>query len=290
MYTNFTIKRPDTELVGYQYPCEEEPPTRVVCLLHGAGEHAGRYGIVADILNQRGIVLLAMDLRGHGRSPGKRGHCAPRDEVLADVDALIETAQGTYPGLPITLYGHCLGGNIALDYRRRGRYRHQLAGYVITAPWIRLVHKVSLPLYYGVRLMARLNPTMTMNIAIAFPTDDPAYPANARTGDGADPLVHGKISMRTALDAYTVGQALQKEETDAAHADPVEAIPCLVLHGTQDRICDIEGTRDFARTQRARNFRFEELPGYPHAVHSGAPGDEDGAKVIGRIGDFICRL
>lgn len=76
------------------------PAKRASCgrLIHGIGEHAGRFSRVADYFNHAGIAVVSMDLRGHGRSQGVRGACAPRAEVLRDIDALIEYAQAFYPG------------------------------------------------------------------------------------------------------------------------------------------------------------------------------------------------
>ena len=100
---------------------------------------------MARILAEKGIAIVSMDLRGHGISSGVRGDTAPRREVLADVDALIMRAKTLYPGLPITLYGHSMGGNIGLDYMMRGSKNYIPAKYIISAPWIKLVMSVPGP-------------------------------------------------------------------------------------------------------------------------------------------------
>lgn len=74
------------------------------------------------------MAVLALDLRGHGDSVEKKGHCAPRREVLEDVSSLLEYAAEKYPGRKIVLYGHSMGGNITLDYRARGRLNHMPCG------------------------------------------------------------------------------------------------------------------------------------------------------------------
>src|SRR5690242_20601916 len=83
----------------------EGPARGVVCLVHGIGEHSGRYGHVAATLGDAGYATLAYDLRGHGRSAGQRGHTPTYDALLADTAQLLATAQARFPGLPCFLYG-----------------------------------------------------------------------------------------------------------------------------------------------------------------------------------------
>ena len=113
MYQLFDFEKRNCVVQGYHFPCDN--PKHVVCLIHGIGEHAGRFSRMADYFHRAGIAVVSMDLRGHGRSQGVRGACAPRAEVLRDIDALIEYAREFYPNVPIVLYGHSMGGNITLD-------------------------------------------------------------------------------------------------------------------------------------------------------------------------------
>ena len=136
MYQLFNLEGRNFNIQGYHYPCENAE--KVVVLIHGIGEHAGRYARMAEYFEKEKIAIVSMDLRGHGRSGGKRGHCAPREDVLADIDALICHAQELYPGVPVVMYGHSMGGNITLDYRARGGKNDTPCGYIISAPWIRL--------------------------------------------------------------------------------------------------------------------------------------------------------
>jgi alpha-beta hydrolase superfamily lysophospholipase len=103
----------------------------VICLVHGLGEHSGRYAHWADLLNQAGYSLLSYDLRGHGKSGGKRGHVTSFDDYLADTGLLLKEANDRFPGVPCFLYGHSLGGLINNQYVLRRK--PQIAGVVITA-------------------------------------------------------------------------------------------------------------------------------------------------------------
>lgn len=138
---NFILTgRDDVKITGYEWNVEN--PEKIVCIIHGIGEYAKRFEEVADIFNRNKIAVFALDLRGHGKTDGVRGHTAPRNMVLEDVDKLILYAMEKYPDIKICLYGHSMGGNIVLDYRNRGNLNGELAGYVVTSPWITLQKKL----------------------------------------------------------------------------------------------------------------------------------------------------
>lgn len=283
MYQLFDFDKRDKAVVGYHYPCEN--PTHVVCLIHGIGEHAGRFARVASYFNQAGYAVVSMDLRGHGRSTGPRGHCAPREEVLQDIDALIAYAQAFYPGVPVVMYGHSMGGNITLDYRARGAKNDVPVGYVISAPWLRLVRSVSGPLYHLVALLAKIVPTMTISSSCEEKDLGNVEYVRPYTHD---PLVHGKISLRCAYEGFTIGTALEQ----GTHPDNGRAAktPCLLMHGSADKICDVEGSRAFAQRQDPAYFTYVEWPGYYHEIHNGGPDGQTGEEAILRAVAFIQQL
>ncbi len=76
-----------------------------ICLVHGHGEHTGRYAHVGAALTEKGYSLLGFDLRGHGKSAGPRGHTPSYDALLDDIAAFFGQIEGRYPGLPRFLYG-----------------------------------------------------------------------------------------------------------------------------------------------------------------------------------------
>ena len=95
----------------------ENPPKGVIVLVHGLGEHSGRYRThFADYFTNEGFSILTFDLPGHGKSSGKRGHIKEYEDFNKLLSAGISHAKKKYPTLPIFLYGHSLGGLIALDY------------------------------------------------------------------------------------------------------------------------------------------------------------------------------
>ncbi len=283
MYQLFDLEGRNFKIAGYHFPCEN--PEKVVVLIHGIGEHAGRFSRVAEYFNKEKIAVVSMDLRGHGRTEGVRGHCAPREEVLKDIDALIEHAQKLYPNIPIVMYGHSMGGNITLDYRARGGHNDIPCGYIISAPWIRLVRPVTGTLYQAVKLMSKIAPKMT--IKQAFPEDQLGNVEYVRPYN-SDPMVHANVSMLCAFQGFTIGTALEKgTNEDNGRA---RKTPCLLMHGTEDKICSIEGSREFAKLQDKEAFTLVEWEGYYHEIHNGGPKGQTGEEVIKKAIEFIKSL
>ena len=126
------------QLVGRSWEPAGEPRA-VVCLVHGLGEHCGRYQHVAAALTEAGFAVLACDQRGHGRSAGKRGVIPSYDALMDDIGLLLEQASQRYPGKPRFLYGHSLGGNEVINYTLRRK--PALAGVVATSPGLRTAFK-----------------------------------------------------------------------------------------------------------------------------------------------------
>ena len=285
MYQTFTLR--DTKegiITGYHWPLED--PKCAVCIVHGIGEYGGRYDRVAGRFNEAGFAVLSMDLRGHGDSLGKKGHCSPRKAVLDDISALLTFAQITYPGKPVILYGHSMGGNITMDYRFRGGMNDAPAGYIITAPWIRLVRPIPKPLYGVIKLVSRVNPSLTFSSSVdesVLGHPDNVLPYND------NPMVHNRISALCAVEGYETGVRLENGSLE--NNGRASGIPLLLMHGQEDRICAIEGTRTMAEHLKeiSPQMEYVEWPGLYHEIHNG--GEEShGEEVIDRMIEFISAL
>jgi acylglycerol lipase len=283
LYRNFELSVQNGKFTCTGYAWDLKNPKFVLCIIHGLGELAARYDRMNDYLGKAGIASLSMDLRGHGRTGGKRGHCAPREMVLSDIDALIETAKELYPDVPIVFYGHSLGGNIALDYKHRGKHNNIPIAYIITAPWLILKETPSPALRKMVFALSRLVPSFTIKSSIdekilGHPDSVKPYQDN--------PLVHDKISMLTAREGLEIGEAIVAGTHDDNGGS--KGKPWLLMHGTDDRICDIKGSRAlFARTPE--NCTFIPWEGYYHEIHNGNETSR-GEEVIHRMIQWILEL
>jgi len=219
--------------------CGQEPesaPKAVVCLVHGLGEHCGRYGFVAEAFTRAGIAWLAFDLRGHGRSEGKRGHAPNYEMLMADLFELLETARQRHPALPLFLYGHSLGGNLAIHYALRRQA--ELAGVVASAPLLRLAFEPPRWQTATLRLLhaLRLQPPMPSKLDAGKLSRNP----NVLEAYRSDPLVHGRITpaLATAM--------IEKGQWNLEHAQELPC-PLLLVHGGTDRITSPQASAEFAK-------------------------------------------
>ncbi len=108
----------------------------VIALVHGIAEHSGRYGFLAEGANARGVGVVALDLRGHGRSPGERSYVERFEDYLLDVDALVGRAGELAAGRPVFLMGHSMGGAIALRWLTQRQ--PALAGLILSSAALKL--------------------------------------------------------------------------------------------------------------------------------------------------------
>lgn len=268
---HFSVSPSGGSLTGYLWDCEN--PSAVVCIIHGIGEHAGRYERVASFMNREGIAVLSMDLPGHGLSEGKRGHCAPRERILSFVDELIRETGNRYPDTPLFLYGHSMGGNIALDHRKRGELNQVPEAYIVTSPWILLKKPVPGPL---VRVLEKGEGIWSRVPVGAGIKPDKLGNRKSFDSQPGKEMLHNLITISTALDAIRAAEEILETEDQGKKL--------LLMHGTADYICDIEGSRKFCRI--SKECQFVEWPGYFHEIHNGNK-TEDGTDVVRYMIDWI---
>jgi alpha-beta hydrolase superfamily lysophospholipase len=213
----------------------DETPRAVVCLVHGLGEHSGRYAHVGKAFVEAGFVLTGFDVRGHGESGGPRGHTPSYDALMDDIDLFIHLVADRYPGLPRFLYGHSMGGNFVINFALR--CRPELVGVIATGPWLKLAFQPASSKVALGKIMNNILPRFSQ--ASGLDTWALSHDPEVVNAYENDPLVHDKISARLFLNVFESGLwALD-------HAAEIP-LPLLLMHGGADRITSLEASRQFA--------------------------------------------
>ena len=242
-------------------------PRAVVVLIHGLGEHSGRYDHVADALNAAGYAVFAPDLRGHGRSAGRRGHIPSYDFVMDQIDRAFKEAGRLYPGLPQFLYGHSLGGNLVLYYALTRKA--SLRGVISSSPGLEPGMPVpGIKLTLG-KLLYNLAPSFTMPNGLplqGLSRDPVVFDALAK-----DPYYHTQVSARLGLDLINQGAWIQSQNGPFP-------FPLLLLHGTADQLTNHQATRRFA-DGLSGDVTLREWEGWYHELHN-EPGKAQVFQVI----------
>ncbi|RKT52381.1 alpha/beta fold hydrolase [Saccharothrix australiensis] len=234
--------------------------TWLAVLVHGYGEHGGRYGHVAERLVAAGALVVAPDHVGHGASAGERALITSLDGVVEDVGAAIRSAAAD---LPVVLIGHSLGGLVATRYAQA----HPVAALVLSAP--------VLGTWQGLD-------ALSLDEIPDTPIDPDVLSRDPEVGRryAADPLVwHGPFKRATL-------EAVERALDDANYGPTLEDLPTLWLHGDADELVPLADTR--TGTDRIRGLLFEErvYPGARHEVFNETNRDE----VLSDVVSFVRRV
>ncbi|MFJ8538297.1 alpha/beta fold hydrolase [Streptomyces sp. NPDC093591] len=221
-------------------------PRYVALVVHGYGEHAGRYAEVAGVLVEHGAVVFGPDHVGHGRSAGERVVIEDFEDVVADVHAVAALARAAHPGLPVVLIGHSMGGLIAARYAQL--HGDGLAALVLSGP---VIGDWVLP-----RRLLALDEIPDTPISPAALSRDPA----AGAAYAADPLVwHGPMK-RPTVEAFA--RMLDTVSKDGG----IGGLPLLWLHGEEDRLVPLPGSRVGVEALRGDELTEHVYPGARHEV------------------------
>ena len=258
-HSEFNFNIFNTEFYGQTWTADNTKA--VVVLVHGMGEHSGRYNHVAKKLNDNDFSVIALDHFGHGKTEGKRGHNPSFEAVLESVTKTIEKATEIFPQKPVFLYGHSMGGNVVVNYVIRKK--QVLKGVIATSPFLKLAFEPpKIKLAVG-KLLQKIAPSITLGNEL-----DANHISRDKTEVEkyiSDPLIHDKISPNFSLTFIDTG----KWAIENGHKLQT---PMYLLHGTNDKIIDYKGTQEFANNSEKATLKLYE-GGY-HELHNDLCKDE----------------
>lgn len=234
----------------------ENETKAVVILVHGFGEHSTRYTPYIEYFTKKGIAFVGFDLRGHGKSDGKRGSISAYQTFMKDIDLALDKSQKLFPNVPQFLYGHSMGGNIAFNYLLRRKPK--IAGGIITSPWLALAKEPNFILKGAVSFLKNLMPNFAIDSGLEIEYISTVAEEVEKYRN--DPLNHGKITFRLFYTIWKSGLY------GIHHANELE-VPVLMMHGTADKITSPKASAKAAASNKDK-ITYKTWPGKYHELHN----------------------
>lgn len=249
------------ELAARTWPHQD--PRWLAVLVHGYGEHIGRYFHVAEALAKAGAVVVGHDHVGHGRSTGERVLITDFEKVVDDLRAVLSCAQGGYPELPTVLIGHSIGGMIAARYTQR--HQQDPSALVLSGPVLGTWNALDLLAYQEIP---------------EIPIDSSTLSSDTAVGEAYlnDPLVwHGPFKRATLV-------ALQECLRAINEGPPFgDEMPVLWMHGEDDDLVPVEDTRTGIDRLRGLGLLERIYPGARHEIFN----EKNSAEVLDDLNSFV---
>jgi alpha-beta hydrolase superfamily lysophospholipase len=274
-----TIRTHDgLELFRRDWPSRDA--SRTIVIVHGLGEHIGRYAHVAAYLNERGWRVVGYDQRGHGASPGARGVLGTGDDLLADLARVVDAVRAER-STPLVLLGHSLGGLVAARFvaggleASRPAWQRDVDALVLSSPV--LATDMSALQRALLAVLGGLAP----NLAVANGIQPRSISRDAAVVAAyvADPLVHDRIAPRLARFVVDGGPTVRA-------LAPRWQVPTLLLYAGSDRCVVPAGSAAFAAAAPPGVVTAREFPGLFHEIFN----EPEQAEVLSVLGDWLDTL
>ena len=246
----------------YQSWLPANEPKAVLLVVHGLAEHSGRYMNLVNHFVPKGYAIYGFDQRGHGKSPGLRGYVERFSYFISDLETFLGMVRGKHPDTRIFIVCHSIGGTIAAA----SAIHHQddLDGLILSGATLKVGASVSPGLIMVARALSLLLPKMGLDVIDASAISQDKSVVDAYV---SDPLVYrGKIRARLGAELIKAIQTLPRQM-------PRISLPILIMHGSEDRLSDPEGSQMLYERVSSRDKTLKLYDGFYHEIFS-EPGRE----------------
>ena len=242
-----------------------------VFIIHGLGEHSGRYEDFAKNLTQKNIGVFCIDLIGHGKSNGKRGHIKSFEDYINAVENGMIYIRKKFLDTPIILFGHSLGGLICLKFLL-DRESKEIEKAIVSSPWIETALKIPKHLLFIHKIFQKITPRLQLSNNLI--TSHLSKNQKIVNDYESDILVHDKITLNLFSEILTTIEDVLKRSSRIK-------VQTFIYHGKNDKIISYKGTEKIANSIPNNKFiLFDNIYHEPH-------NDIEKDVIYKEINDFI---
>jgi alpha-beta hydrolase superfamily lysophospholipase len=234
-------------------------PRAAIAIVHGGVEHSSRYQSLVDSLVEKGFALAGLDLRGHGRSKGKRGHVMDWNEIREDLTCYLTKVQKEFPGTPLYAYGNSMGGTIILDYGTR--HSSALSGAILAGAGIAQAPDATRgrrALLFAARALSALWPTLSLNTRLDLSS-------LIRDPEVLEEYLHDSLILSTVSARF--GAEFMKTIAWVGSHPSDWKLPVLMLYGSEEIFASLDEIREFFGGLGCEDKELIIYEGAYHALH-----------------------
>jgi alpha-beta hydrolase superfamily lysophospholipase len=262
----------EVELFYRRWLPDSKPPVAILLIVHGMGEHSGRYEHVADYFVKLGFGVYALDHIGHGRSPGERVYVSSFSEFTHGLTAFSQHVQSEYADKPLFLVGHSLGGLISSVFLLENQSLFD--GCILSGAAIEIPEKPSFITYSIVDFFAKFFPKMGM-----LRLDSNGI---SRDASVVDKYLNDPLVSKRKLPARTLSEVIKTMTEIQSKAAEID-IPVLIMHGQEDRLTAVEGSKLLFEKVSSRDKSLLIYPNLYHEIFN----EPEKEKVLTDVKDWL---
>lgn len=275
--TTDTFQTSDNITIHTAYWATSDTPKAIVIIVHGIGEHIGRYQHVAEHLIAHDYAVYGLDHRTHGKSGGEpRAYFDNFEQPVADLSIYFDQIKAKHPHHKIFMLGHSMGSLITLLFTLNRQM--ELAGVISSGTPLNIDELASLMLTRIAKLLQRIAPKLPMiKLDAKKLSHDPEVVADYRN----DPLVYqGSTRVHMATEILTQGQQVREAIFQLR-------VPLLVLHGEADEICPPSGSQTLFDRAGSPDKALKLYPDLYHEILNEPEKEQMLAEIVTWLNDHV---
>jgi len=257
-----------------------KPGNKVLVIHHGLGEHSDRYSNILSILEGTGITVYSYDVRGHGRSEGRKGLAKDLSHLADDLDTFLQFIQKAYK---ITqkpmLYGHSMGGAVVLTFLSKSKANQDRVKAVVATASALGVEKNCYQAFMSSLLSCLRAVVPNTTLPSGLDVSKLSRDQNVVEAFKSDDMTHDMISIGLAFSLLESGRA------DIIPTASNMTLPIFLAHGEKDVITDPKATQEYFDACGSKDKTIKMYPNLMHEIHNELKEDKE--KVLADLKDFI---